>query len=107
MLSDLTFREAQIWTQTESPSTVSVHYFETSNPGEIFITPKIKTTENNGCTANFSLQKLNQIENIPIILKLMENSVLKKYTFNSLNYFHEKEPPPDVRIAVLRSTLCN
>ena len=37
MLSDLTYREAQIWTQTEGPSTVSVHYFDTSNPGEIFI----------------------------------------------------------------------
>ena len=43
MLSDLTFREAQIWVQTDKKSKVSIHYFEKNNPSKIFITPKIET----------------------------------------------------------------
>ena len=101
MLSDLTYREAQIWTQTEGPSTVSVHYFDTSNPGEIFITPKIKTTEANGCTANVFLTKIEPNREYSYYIEINGKLSSEKYTFKSLNYFHEKEPPPDVRIALL------
>ena len=101
MLSDLTYREAQIWTQTESPATVSVHYFETNNPGEIFITPKIKTTESSGCTANLFLTKIEPNRKYSYYIEINGKLSPETYTFNSLNYYHEKEPPPEVRIAVL------
>ena len=101
MLSDLTYREAQIWTQTAGSSTVSVHYFETSKPDEIFITPKIKTTEASGFTANFFLTKIEPNREYSYYVEINGKLNSRKYTFNSLNYFYEKEPPPDVRIAVL------
>ena len=80
MLSDLTFREAQIWTQTEGPSTVSVHYFDTSNPGEIFITPKIKTTEANGYTANVFLTKIEPNREYSYYIEINGKLSSKKYT---------------------------
>jgi len=101
MLSDLTFREAQIWTQTEYPATVAVHYFEITNPDEKFITPKFETTEANGCTANISLTKIEPNRSYSYAIEI--NGVLssKNYTFNSLNYYYEKEPALDVKIAIL------
>ena len=101
MLSDLTFREAQIWTQTQSPATISVHYFETNNPGTIFITPKIQTKENSGCTANILLTKIEPNREYSYYVEINGNLSSDRYSFNSLNFFHEKEPPPNIKIAVL------
>lgn len=103
MLSDLTYREAQIWTQTAYPATVSVYYFETSNPDKIYITPKIRTTEASGCIANFSLSKVEPNRSYTYTIEIDGELSSKEYTFNSLNYYHEKEPPPDVKIAILGS----
>lgn len=101
MLSDLTFREAQIWTQTEYPATVSIHYFENSNPEKKFITPKIETTEASGCTANFVLTKIEPNRSYTYAIEIDGKLSLETYTFNSLNYYYEKEPPHDVKIAIL------
>ena len=101
MLSDLTFREAQIWTQTEYPASVAVHYFEIGNPDETFITSKIQTTEANGCIANFSLTKIEPNRSYSYSIEIDGELSSKKYLFDSLNYYHEKEPPPDVKIAIL------
>ena len=103
MLSDLTYREAQIWTQTAYPSTVSIHYFETSNPDQTFITPKIETTEESGCTANFLLSKIEPNRSYTYSIEIDGKLGSETYMFNSLNYYYEKEPPPDVRIAILGS----
>ena len=101
MLTDLTYREAQIWVQTVSPATVSVHYFETSNPSKIFVTPKINTLEYNGCTANLFLAKIEPNREYSYYVEINEKLSSEKYTFKSLNYYYEKEPPPDIKIAIL------
>lgn len=103
MLSDLTYREAQIWTQSENPATVAIHYFETSNPGIKFITPKIKTEEASACIANFVLAKIEPNRTYTYAIEVDGLLSPKTYTFDSLNYYYEKEPPPDVKIAVLGS----
>lgn len=103
MLSDLTYREAQIWIQTEYPASASIHYFESSNPDEKFITPKIKTTEASGYTANFLLTKIEPNRSYSYAIEIDGELSSKRYTFSSLNYYYEKEPPPDVRIAILGS----
>ena len=103
MLSDLTYREAQIWTQTEYPAFVSIHYFETSNPDKKHVTSKIKTTEASGYTANFLLTKIEPNRNYTYAIEVDGELSSEKHTFNSLNYYYEKEPPPDVKIAILGS----
>ena len=100
MLSDLTYREAQIWTQTEYPAFVSIHYFETSNPDKKHVTSKIKTTEASGYTANFLLTKIEPHRNYTYAIEVDGELSSEKHTFNSLNYYYEKEPPPDVKIAI-------
>lgn len=103
MLSDLTYREAQIWTQTEYPAHVSIHYFATSNPDKKHITAKIKTAEADGYVANFLLTKIEPNRNYTYAVEVDGEINSERYTFNSLNYYYEKEPPPDVKIAILGS----
>ncbi|MDG1702129.1 MAG: alkaline phosphatase D family protein [Opitutae bacterium] len=101
MLSDLTYREAQIWIQTESPSLVAIHYFETESADKIFITPSIKTDEANACVANFVLSKIEPNKSYTYAIEIDGSMSSKEYTFNSLNYYYEKEPAPNVKIAIL------
>ena len=101
MLSDLTYREAQIWTQTDKKANIKIHYYENDNPDKIFISPEIETNDKNGYTANFSLSKIEPNKKYTYYVEL--NGVLnsKKYEFNSLNYYYEKEPPPNIRVALV------
>lgn len=101
VLSDLTFREAQIWIETDNPATALVHYFETSKPDIIFTTPKIEIKERTGCTANFRLTKIEPNREYSYYIEINGKLDSNKYTFKSLHYFHEREPPPDVRIALI------
>lgn len=101
MLSDLTYREAQIWTQTESPAVVAVHYFETENPDKKFVTPKIKTEEANACIVNFVLGKIEPNKNYTYGIEIDGSISSKEYTFDSLNYYYEREPAPDIKVAIL------
>ena len=101
MLSDLTFREAQIWVQTDKKSKVSIHYFEKNNPSKIFITPKIETKEENGFIANLSLFHIEPNRTYTYCVEINGKLSLDKYTFDSLIYFYDRQPPPDINVAVL------
>lgn len=101
MLSDLTFREAQIWIQTNTPSEARIHYFETSKPEMIYHTNFIQTNSKNACVANFVLSHIEPNKHYSYAIEI-EGVVNKPtYSFKSLNYFYDKEPPPDITIALV------
>ena len=103
MLSDLNFREAQIWVQTEKASKVQIHYFEIGSSTNKYKTPIIGTHEAKACTANFILTKIepNKIYGYQVEI----DGVLCEdiHSFKSPYYFHKKAPPPDLSIALLGS----
>ena len=103
MLSDLTFREAQIWIQTHVPSEVRIRYFESSTPETVFHTEYIQTKVDKACVANFVLHHIGPNKNYSYAIEVGGTISKPYYSFESLNYFHGKEPPPDISIALIGS----
>lgn len=101
MLSDLTFREAQIWIQTKAPSDTRIRYFETSKPETIYHTERIQTKTDNACVANFVLSHIEPNKHYSYAIEIGGTVCEPQYSFDSLNYFHDKEPPPDITIALI------
>lgn len=103
MLSDLTYREAQVWIQTDEAVNARIQYFENSNPNVRFISPTTKTFESNGFTTNITLKDIEPNKSYTYYVEINGDIVPEKYTFNSLNYFYGRMPPPDIKIAILGS----
>ena len=103
MLSDLNFREAQIWVQTTKASKVRIHYFEIDSSTNKYKTPIIVTEEAKACTANFILTKIEPNRSYGYQVEVDDVLCKDVYTFKSPNYFHEKSLPPDFSIALLGS----
>lgn len=101
MLSDLTFREAQVWIQTKIPANTRIRYFETSDPKTIYYTEQILTNTSNACVANFVLGHIEPNKNYSYAVEIEGALSEEHYSFKSLNYFYDKEPPPDVTIALI------
>ena len=103
MISDLTFREAQIWVQTESPASVRIEYHCQNQPEKKYYSQNIFTEEKNAGAGNLTLSKVEP--GLSYTYKLEINGVQSKhsYTFKSPDYYYEQSPPPDVTIALLGS----
>ena len=103
MISDLTFREANIWVQTKNSSDVKIYYYDNDYPTKIYSTDIHNTKESNAYATNFVLTKIEPDKTFSYQLEI--DSVLSDeiYTFNSLKYFYNREPPPNISIAVLGS----
>lgn len=100
MLSDLTFREAQVWVQTESAASVRVEYFDENNPKNTYITSKALTGDSSAFTANLTLSKVEPGIQYRYRIELNGEILAPYYSFTSPVYFHEKAPPPDVKLAL-------
>lgn len=98
MLANLEMREATIWVQTDAPAIVRVKY-QNKEKKVWWSLP----TETNPKLANTATIKLHQIE--PSQSYQYRIEVDGKMTqlggnFKSPDFYHERTPPPDIRIAV-------
>ncbi len=100
MLSDLTFREAQIWVQADSEASVRVEYFDENNPKNTHFTSKVLTEDSSAHTANLILSKVEPGIQYRYRIELNGEILKPYYSFTSPVYFHEKAPPPDVKLAL-------
>ena len=103
MISDLSFREAQVWIQTKTPASVRIQYTSENNPEDTYYTQEIHTNEANACVANFILSKVEPGNTYIYKIKINDILQTEEYKFKSPFYFYENTPPPNVRIAILGS----
>lgn len=103
MISDLSFREAQVWIQTKTPTSLRIQYASENNPADTYYTQEIHTNEANACTANFTLSKVEPSNTYTYKIEINDILQTEEYKFKSPFYFYENTPPPNVRIAILGS----
>ena len=100
MLSDLSFREAQIWVQTDSAASVRIEYSDITNPKKSYYSPRVLTEDSSAFTANLILSKVEPGIQYRYRVELNGKTIEPFYTFTSPVYFYEKAPPPDVKVAL-------
>ena len=102
MISDLSFREAQVWIQTKRQHRL-VFNMLLKIILQTHITPKKSTQMKQMLVLPISLYlKLNQVTPIPTKSKI--NDILQQRNTNlKALLFYENTPPPNIRIAILGS----
>lgn len=98
MLANLEMREATIWVQTDAPAKVRVQYRD-SEKREHWSLP----IETDPALANTAALKLGEIEpgrQYRYAVEINGKLTQKGGNFKAPDFYHERTPPPDLRIAV-------
>lgn len=98
MLANLEMREATVWVQTDQPALVRVQYRDEEN-GEQWSLP-VKTNPNLANTAVIKLQKIEPGQQYRYAIEIDGKLTKLGGSFQSPQFYHDRTPPPDFRIAV-------
>lgn len=98
MLGPLEMREASIWVQTDSVSLVRVHY--TSDEGATYWSLPVETNTAYANTATLRLDKIEPGKEYTYKIELNGKLTNKGGKFKAPDFYHDRTPPPDFRIAV-------
>lgn len=98
MLANLEMREATVWVQTDQPALVRVQYRDEEN-GEQWSLP-VETNPNLANTAVIKLQKIEPGQQYRYAIEIDGKLTKLGGSFQSPQFYHDRTPPPDFRIAV-------
>ena len=98
MLANLEMREATVWIQTDQPALVRVQYRDEEN-GEQWSLP-VETNPNLANTAVIKLQKIEPGQQYRYAIEIDGKLTKLGGSFQSPQFYHDRTPPPDFRIAV-------
>jgi alkaline phosphatase D len=98
MLANLEMREANIWIQTDAPAKIRVRYRD-SEKREHWSLPVV-TDSTLANTATLKLRKIEPGLQYSYTIELNGKLTQKGGQFQAPDFYHERTPPPDLRIAV-------
>lgn len=99
MLSHVDMREAEVWVQTDSPAFVRIAYSEaTSSTLQWSIPVETQVTQAN--TATITLDGVEPGKTYSYRVEVNGTLVTEANTLITPSFYHERQPPPDFRIAI-------
>jgi len=97
MLTHLTMREATVWIQADGPATVRVRYVA---DGESRWSAPVETDASAAHTAALTLDGIEPGNLYSYQIELDGSLVGETHRFTAPAFFHDRTPPPDLRVAV-------
>ena len=98
MLANLEMREATVWVQTDQPALVRVQYRDANNREQWSL--PVETNPELANTAAIKLQKIEPGQQYRYAIEIDGKLTQLGGSFESPQFYHERTPPPDFRIAV-------
>ena len=98
MLAHLEMREARVWIETVEPAEVEIEY--RSEDGEPHRTPPVQTTKKAAHTAVLTLDAVEPGTSYDYSVRIDGKADAATGRFTTPSFYHERQPPPDLRIAV-------
>lgn len=100
MLGHVDMREATIWVQTDTPSLVRVAYSEAGNEAKPLWSLPVETDNTLGNTASIRLEEVEAGKRYNYRVEVNGELVTNAASFKTPEFYHDRTPPPDFRIAV-------
>ncbi len=100
MLASLEMREARVWVQTDQPATVRIAYTEASDRANQRWSLPVESNPSLGNTVTAVLTGIEPGKNYHYSVELNGELLAPSYEFTSPDFYHDRTPPPDFRIAV-------
>lgn len=101
MLGPVSMREALVWIQTDSASSVRINYANQSAPNITYQTDPVQTSAENLYSATLRLSAVEPGNTYTYQVEVDGQLSGEVATIKTPQYYHGKTPPPDFRIAVV------
>lgn len=99
MLGHVDLREATVWVQTDTPSTIRISYKEDGAATPIWTQP-VETNPKLENTATLRLRKVEPGRHYQYKVEINGELSNDTASFKSPSFYHGRTPPPDIRIAI-------
>lgn len=101
MLGPVSMREALVWLQTDASSSVRIYYAPQSAPNAGYWTDPVQTISENLYCATLRLSEVGPGKTYSYQVEIDGKLTGPVATLHTPQYYHEKAPPPNFRIAVI------
>ncbi|MEN8744457.1 MAG: alkaline phosphatase D family protein [Lentimonas sp.] len=100
MLGHVDMREATIWVQTDAPSIIRVAYSEAGKEAKPLWSLPVETNNTLGNTASITLEEVEAGKRYSYRIEINGELATDTANFKTPEFYHDRTPPPDLRIAV-------